>query len=59
MSDGRRDRSGDEPGGQEQDQRLQREREQADPREQDAATGPGYTARPTTEEPEEGEGTTR
>jgi hypothetical protein len=59
MSGGRRDRPGDEPGEQDQDQRLQREREKADPEEQDAATGPGYTARPTAEEPEDGESGTR
>jgi hypothetical protein len=48
-------RGDDPPGEEDRERRLQREREEADPREQDAATGPGYTARPSAEGPE-GEG---
>lgn len=44
----------EKPGVEDQDHRLQREREKADPEQHDAATGPGYTARPTEEGPEEG-----
>jgi hypothetical protein len=56
---GERRRGGDPPGEEDQQRRLQREREEADPAEQDAASGPGYTARPSGEGPEdEGSGGT-
>lgn len=47
-------RADEAPEGEDQDRRLQREREKADPEEQDAASGPGYTARPGEDGPEEG-----
>jgi hypothetical protein len=55
MSGDERDRRPDGDAGEEsQDRRLQRERKKAPPEQHDAATGPGYTARPTEQEPEEG-----
>ncbi len=36
-----------------QEQRIERERREASDEERDSADGPGYTARPTDEEPEE------
>ena len=36
-----------------QEQRIERERREAGDEERDSADGPGYTARPTDEEPEE------
>lgn len=36
-----------------QDQRIERKRREATEQERDSADGPGYTARPTDEEPEE------
>jgi hypothetical protein len=44
----------DGPGEEDQDHRLQREREKAGPGQHDDATGPGYTARPSEEGPEPG-----
>ncbi len=46
-------RPGDDPA-HAQERRLQEEREKATAGEHDDAAGPGYTARPTDEEPEEG-----
>lgn len=43
------ERQGDED---DQKQRIEREREQAGDAEREAADGPGYTARPSDEEPE-------
>jgi hypothetical protein len=45
----------DGPGTEDQEHRLQREREKAPPSDHDDATGPGYTARPSGEEPEPGD----
>jgi len=45
-----RDNAGDD-----QERRLQEEREKAHPSDHDDAAGPGYTARPTDEEPEPGQ----
>jgi hypothetical protein len=39
--------------------RIERKRHEAGDDERDAADGPGYTARPTDHEPEEGAGTRR
>ncbi len=36
-----------------QEQRIERERREADDEQRDSADGPGYTARPTDAEPEE------
>lgn len=44
----------DGPGTEDQEHRLQREREKAAPSDHDDAGGPGYTARPTEEGPEPG-----
>jgi hypothetical protein len=52
-------RPDDGPGEEDQQRRLQREREKAGADQQDAASGPGYTARPSEEEPEEGSKGTR
>jgi hypothetical protein len=45
----------DEPreGEETQEQRIERKRGEATDEERDSADGPGYTARPTDEEPEE------
>lgn len=51
--DGDRRPEGD---GEHQDHRMQRERKRASREEHDAASGPGYTARPTDEEPEDARG---
>lgn len=37
-----------------QEERIERERREAGDEERDAADGPGYTARPSEQEPEEG-----
>jgi hypothetical protein len=44
-------RQGDEES---QEERIERKRREAGDEERDAAAGPGYTARPTEQEPEEG-----
>lgn len=54
--DGRRDEAAPR---EDQEHRLQREREKADPKDQDAASGPGYTARPGEDGPEEDPPATR
>jgi len=48
-------RPDDEPqeGEETQEQRIERKRGEATEEERDSADGPGYTARPTDEEPEE------
>jgi hypothetical protein len=44
-------RRGDEES---QEERIERKRREAGDEERDSADGPGYTARPTEQEPEEG-----
>jgi hypothetical protein len=41
------------------ERRIERKRHEAGDDERDSADGPGYTARPTDHEPEEGAGTRR
>ena len=53
MIDGTDARPGDEESGEDQDRALHRERQKADTAERDAAQGPGYTARPSEEGPED------
>ena len=49
------DSDGQRPGEEVTEERLAREREAASRQERDSADGPGYTARPSDEEPEGGE----
>lgn len=54
MGDGDQDRrAAEEAAEHERRRRTQRQREEADPAEHDAASGPGYTARPSGEDADE------